>query len=92
MLREFEGVCESRWFTSPLGLVPSVHKGSISVASTHNQHHICPPTLTLINFIFKLEFVRVTVDLGYDAERIIKNKIYNDFVKRISGTNVLTEV
>ncbi len=40
------------------------------------------PSFILINFTFKLEFARVTVDLKYDAEKIIKNKIYNNFVKK----------
>ena len=46
----------------------------------------------LINFTFKLEFARVIIDLGYDAERIIEGKVYNDFVKKASGTIVLAEV
>ncbi len=46
----------------------------------------------LINLIFELEFARVIVNLGYDAERIIEGKVYNDFIKKASGTIVLTKI
>ena len=46
----------------------------------------------MINFIFKLEFARITVDLEYDVERIIKDEIYDDFVKRAFDISVLTKI
>ena len=46
----------------------------------------------MVNFIFKLEFARVIVNLRYDAEKIIKGKIYNNFVGKTFGINVLTGV
>ena len=46
----------------------------------------------MINFTFKLEFARVIVNLRYDVERIIKNKIYNDFIRRASGIIVFIKI
>ena len=46
----------------------------------------------MINFTFELEFARVIVDLGYDAERIIEGKVYDDFVRRAFGTIVFVRI
>ena len=46
----------------------------------------------LVNFTFKVEFARVTVDFGYNIERIIKGGICNDFIRKTSGTNILAEI